>query len=113
MSVKIKIRCLNESQKKEVLDEYKTNIVLNIRQAQDIDRTEVLGFIRAIPNVTTIRREKEIATSDVTYTGEFLLRIVLKHGQSIQKYLQTVLKPRIRMIPGVSLQSVGELEKIN
>ena len=80
MSVKIKIRRLNESKEKEVIDEYKGYITLNIRQSGDIDRTEALGFIRVIPNVTTIRREREVATSEKTYTGEFLLRIVLKHG---------------------------------
>jgi hypothetical protein len=92
MSVKIKIQRLNESKEKEVLDEYKGYITLNI---------------------TTIRREKEIATSESTYTGEFLIRIVLKHGQSLKKYLETVLKPRVRMIDGVSLQSISDLEKVN
>jgi len=113
MSVKIKIQNLNESKEKQVIDEYKGNVVLNIRQSGDIDRTEALGFIRAIPNITTIRREKEIATSQSTYTAEFLIRIVLKHGQSLKKYVETVLKPRIRMIDGVSLQSISDLEKVN
>ena len=51
--------------------------------------------------------------SHSTYTGEFLIRIVLKHGQSLKKYLETVLKPRVRMIDGVSLQSISDLEKVN
>ena len=113
MSVKIKIQRLNESKEKDVLDEYKGYITLNIRQSGDIDRTEALGFIRAIPNVTTIRREREISTSESTYKGEFLIRIVLKHGQSLKKYLETVLKPRVRMIDGVSLQGISDLEKVN
>jgi len=113
MRVKIKIQRLDESKERDVIDEYKGSIILNIRQSGDIDRTEALGFIRAIPNITTIRREKEIATSESTYTGEFLIRIVLKHGQSLKKYVETVLKPKIRMIDGVSLQSVGGLEKVN
>ena len=55
MSVKIKIQRLNESKERDVIDEYKGYITLNIRQSGDIDRTEALGFIRAIPNVTSIR----------------------------------------------------------
>jgi len=113
MNVKIKIQRLSESKEKEVIDEYKGYIIINIRQSGDIDRTEALGFIRAIPNVTTIRREREIATSESTYTGEFLIRIVLKHGQSIKKYLETVLKPKMRMIDGISLQSISDIEKVN
>ena len=113
MNVKIKIQRLSESREKDVIDEYKGYIILNIRQSGDIDRTEALGFIRAIPNVTTIRREREIATSESTYTGEFLIRIVLKHGQSIKKYIETVLKPKMRMIDGISLQSISDIEKVN
>jgi len=113
MNVKIKIQRLSESKEKEVIDEYKGYIIINIRQSGDIDRTEALGFIRAIPNVTTIRREREIATSESTYTGEFLIRVVLKHGQSIKKYLETVLKPKMRMIDGISLQSISDIEKVN
>ena len=113
MNVKIKIQRLNESRERDVIDEYKGYIVLNIRQSGDIDRTEALGFIRAIPNVTTIRREKEISTSPSTYTGEFSIRIVLKHGESLKKYIETVLKPKVRMIDGISLQSVSDLEKVN
>ena len=55
----------------------------------------------------------DISTSESTYTGEFLIRIVLKHGQSLKKYLETVLKPRVRMIDGVSLQGISDLEKVN
>jgi len=112
MKVRIKICRLNESKDRKVQDEYKGLVVLNIRQSRGIDRTEVLGFIRAIPNVTTIRREREISTSESTYTGEFLIRIVLKHGESIKEYIKTVLKPKIRAIDGVSLQRLKDLEKI-
>ena len=97
MNVRIKILKLNEAKEREVQDEYRGYIVLNIRQSQDIDRTEILGFIRAIPNVTTIRRE----------------RIVLKHGESIKKYVDSVLKPKIRLINGVSLQGLKDLEKVS
>tara|TARA_R110000851_G_scaffold259259_2_gene411785 strand:- start:368 stop:709 length:342 start_codon:yes stop_codon:yes gene_type:complete len=113
MNVRIKILKLNEAKEREVQDEYKGYIVLNIRQSQDIDRTEILGFIRAIPNVTTIRREREISTTENTYTGEFLVRIVLKHGESIKKYVDSVLKPKIRLINGVSLQGLKDLEKVS
>ena len=103
---------LSENER-EVQDEYTASIVVNIQQSQDVDRTEVLGFIRAIPNVSTIRREREIATSDSTYVGEFLIRLILKHGQSVKKYIDNVLKPEIRKIRGVSLQSLSNLEKIS
>ena len=101
---------LSENER-EVQDEYTASIIINIQQSQDVDRTEVLGFIRAIPNVSTIRREREIATSDSTYVGEFLIRLILKHGQSVKKYIDNVLKPEIRKIRGVSLQSLSNLEK--
>ena len=103
---------LSENER-EVQDEYTASIIVNIQQSQDVDRTEVLGFIRAIPNVSTIRREREITTSDSTYVGEFLIRLILKHGQSVKKYIDNVLKPEIRKIRGVSLQSLSNLEKIS
>jgi hypothetical protein len=98
---------------REVQDEYTASIVLNIQQSSDVDRTEVLAFIRAIPNVSTIRRVREISTSDSTYVGEFLIRLILKHGQSVTKYTDNVLKPEIRKIRGVSLQSLSNLEKVS
>ncbi len=98
---------------REVQDEYTASIVLNIQQSSDVDRTEVLAFIRAIPNVSTIRRVREISTSDTTYVGEFLIRLILKHGQSVTKYTDNVLKPEIRKIRGVSLQSLSNLEKVS
>ena len=98
---------------REVQDEYTASIVLNIQQSSDVDRTEVLAFIRAIPNVSTIRRVREISTSDTTYVGEFLIRLILKHGQSVTKYTDNVLKPEIRKIRGVSLQSLSNLEEVS
>lgn len=104
---------LSEEEKREVQDEYVAEINLAIRQDKDIDRTKVLNFIRSIPNVTTIRREKEISTSENSFVGEFSLRIVLPHGQSIKKYVDNVLKPSIRDIDGVGLQAISNLEKVN
>lgn len=113
MSVKIRIVKLNEATDRQVQDEFVATMILNIRQDRDIDRTEALGFIRAIPNVSTVRREREISTTEQTYVGEFNVRIILKHGQSISKYINSVLKPSISNIDGVSLQDIINLEKVS
>ena len=109
----IKIKRLDEASERKIQDEYVGKVILAFKQSKDVDRTEVMGFIRAIPNVTTIRREREISTSKETYVGEFSLRIILKYGQNIKTYINTVLKSGIKKINGVSLQSFKHLEKVS
>ena len=111
--MRIKIKNLNEAEERKIQDQYIAKIILSMRQSKDVDRTEVTGFIRAIPNVTTIRRDREISTSKEFYVGEFSIRIVLKHGQNIKNYIDTVLKSGIRKINGVNLQSLKHLEQVS
>lgn len=111
--MKLRIKKLNEAEERKVQDSYRGTLILAIRQSKNIDRTEVMGFIRAIPNVTTIRREKEISTSKEFYVGEFSIRIVLKYGENINNYLSSILKPSINKIDGVYVRSLRSLEKVS
>ena len=110
--MKIKIKKLHETTERKIQDIYIAKIILSIKQSKDVDRTKVMNFIRAIPHVTTIRREREISTSKASYVAEFSIKIVLHPGANIKKYIDSVLRSGIRKIEGVLLQSVGHLEKI-
>jgi len=111
--VKIKITRLTEATEKEVQDVYLGTVILSMRQSKNVDRTKVMNFIRAIPHITTIRRDKEISTSKELYVGQFSIRIVLKYGSNIKHYLDTVLKSEINKIDGVLLRSFQHLEKVS
>ena len=97
---------------KPVQDQYEAHFYLAITQAKEIDRTELMGFMRAIPNVTTVYREKEISTSAQTFVGEYKFRFVLMHGANAKHYYDTVLKPELRRIKGLSIQRELGYEKI-
>ena len=97
---------------KPVQDQYEAHFYLAITQAKEIDRTELMGFMRAIPNVTTVYREKEISTSAQTFVGEYKFRFVLMHGANAKHYYDTVLKPGLRKIKGLSIQRDFSYEKI-
>ena len=86
-----------------VQDEYEAHFYLSLTQSKEIDRTELMGFMRAIPNVTTVYREKEISTSATSFVGEYKIRFVLIHGTDAKYYYDTVLKPGLRKIKGMSI----------
>ena len=98
--------------KKPVQDQYEAHFYLALTQARDIDRTELMGFMRAIPNVTTVYREKEISTSAQTFVGEYKFRFVLSYGTNAKHYYDTVLKPGLRKIKGLLIQRDFGYEKI-
>ena len=97
---------------KPVQDQYEAHFYLAITQAKEIDRTELMGFMRAIPNVTTVYREKEISTSPRIFVGEYKFRFVLSYGSNVKHYYDTVLKPELRRIKGLSIQRELGYEKI-
>jgi len=102
---------LNERER-IVQDKYLAHFNLAIIQAKDIDRTEIMGFIRAISSVTTVYREKEISTSKQSFVAEYSIRFILPHGASAKNYYDNTLKPSLRKIKGLSIQSDKGYEKI-
>ena len=62
---------------KLVQDRYEANLYLAIEQSKDIDRTDVTNQMRAIPEVTTVYREREISTSESQFVGEYIIRFIL------------------------------------
>ena len=96
----------------EVQDEYLAHFIMSIVQAKEIDRTEVMAFMRAIPNVTTAYREDEISTSKQSFVAEYSIRFVLPHGSDARNYYNTILKPELRQIKGLSIQRDKGFEKI-
>jgi hypothetical protein len=96
---------------KPVQDEYEAHFYLALTQSKEIDRTELMGFMRAIQNVTTVYREKEVSTSAQTFVGEYKIRFVLTHGADVKYYYDTVLKPGLRKIKGLSIQRDLSYEK--
>jgi len=97
---------------KPVQDEYEARFYLALTQSKEIDRTELMGFMRAIQNVTTVYREKEVSTSTQTFVGEYKIRFVLTHGADVKYYYDTTLKPGLRKIKGLSIQRDFGFEKI-
>tara|TARA_Y100001938_G_C7798389_1_gene285911 strand:- start:43 stop:393 length:351 start_codon:yes stop_codon:yes gene_type:complete len=95
-----------------VQDMYEATFLLALEQSKEIDRTEVMGFIRAIENVTTVYREREVSTSRKTFVGEYTIRFVLPHGADVKYYFDTVLKPSLRRIKGLAIQRDMGYEKI-
>ena len=95
-----------------VQDEYEAHFYLSIIQSKDIDRTELMGFMRAIPSVTTVYREKEISTSAEVFVGEYKFRFVLKPGENVEYYFNKTLKPDLRRIKGLTIRSDFGYEKV-
>ena len=95
-----------------VQDNYEAHFYLALTQSKEIDRTELMGFMRAIPNVTTVYREKEISTSTTSFVGEYQIRFVLPHGTDAKYYYDTTLKPGLRKIKGLEIQRDKGYEKI-
>ena len=89
---------------KPVQDNYEAHFYLALTQSKEIDRTELMGFMRAIQNVTTVYREKEVSTSAATFVGEYKIRFVLQHGADVKYYYDTTLKPGLRKIKGLAIQ---------
>ena len=95
-----------------IQDEYEAFLYLGILQTKSIDRTEIMAFIRAIKNVTTVYREDEISTSAAIFVGEYKIRFVLEHGGNAKEYYEQILKPGIRKIKGLSIHRDEGFEKI-
>jgi len=97
--------------KQAVQDQYEAYFHLALTQSKDIDRTELMGFMRAIENVTTVTRIKEISTSEREFVGEYRIRFVLPHGHSPKDYYAK-LKSKLGLLDGLRIQQDFEYEKI-
>tara|TARA_Y100000034_G_scaffold128392_1_gene182843 strand:- start:403 stop:759 length:357 start_codon:yes stop_codon:yes gene_type:complete len=83
---------------------YEAHCYLSIDQSKPIDRTEVMNEIRAIPEVTTVYREREISTSKSRFVGEYIIRFLLSVNINADNYYTKQLKHRMRQINGVQIQ---------
>jgi len=93
-------------------DRYEANLYLSIDQSKPIDRTEIMNEMRAIPEVTTVYREREISTSPQTFVGEYILRFILPSRTDANHYYNRELKPRLNSIKGLKIQRDLGYEKI-
>jgi hypothetical protein len=99
-------------EKKPNQERYEAKFYLNLEQSKDVDRTELMNFMRAIPNVTTVYREEEISTSKESFVGEYRFRFVLPVGTDSKYYYDQVLKTNLKRIKGLSIQRDLGYEKI-
>ena len=99
-------------EEKPIQDSYEARFHLSLVQSKDIDRTELMGFMRAIPSVTTVYREEEISTSAEKFVGEYKFRFVLSYGSNARHYYNSILKPDLRKIKGLAIQRDFGYEKI-
>ena len=104
---------MTEKEEKISQDRYEGNIYLAIEQSKPIDRTEVMNQIRAIPEVTTVYREREISTSTRNFVGEYIIRFILSPGTDAAHYYNRELKPRLNQIRGLKIQHDYGFEKID
>ena len=95
---------LVESKGKKFHDEYEAHLYLAILQSKEIDRTEIMASMRAIPSVTTVYREEEISTSSEVFVGEYIIRFVLPLKSSAKHYYDTVLKRELEKIKGLTIR---------
>tara|TARA_R110000851_G_C12899446_1_gene548017 strand:+ start:56 stop:412 length:357 start_codon:yes stop_codon:yes gene_type:complete len=104
---------LTEKEEKISQDRYEANLYLSIEQSKPIDRTEVMNQIRAIPEVTTVYREREVSTSARNFVGEYIIRFILSPGTDARHYYSRELKPRLSKINGLKIQHDFDFEKIS
>jgi len=93
-------------------ERYEAVLFLSIDQTKPIDRTEVMNEMRAIPEVTTVYREREISTSKLAFVGEYKIRFILPRAINAANYYQRELKPRLQKIKGLRIQRDLGYEKI-
>ena len=93
-------------------DRYEANFYLALDQSHDLDRTDLMNFMRAIDQVTTVYREEQISTSAKTFVGKYRFRFVLERGADSKNYYDTTLKPGLRKIRGLIIQRDLGYEKI-
>jgi hypothetical protein len=93
-------------------DRYEATMYLSIDQSKPIDRTEVMNEMRAIEEVTTVYREREISTSTSVFVGEYSIRFIVPHAADVTHYYQRELKPQLNAIKGLKIQRDLGYEKI-
>jgi len=93
-------------------DRYEARLYLSIDQSKPIDRTEVMNEMRAIPEVTTVYREREISTSPMIFVGEYMIRFILPSRVDVINYYNRELKPRLNSIKGLKIHRDFGYKKI-
>ena len=71
-----------------------------------------MNEMRAIREVTTVYREREISTSPLNFVGEYIVRFILPRGDSPRIYYNNELKPKLNSIRGLKIQRDLGFEKI-
>ena len=91
---------------------YEATLFLSIDQSKPIDRTEVMNEMRAIFEVTTVYREREISTAPSIFVGEYIIRFILPAGEDVVHYYNRELKPKLNAIKGLKIQRDLGYEKM-
>jgi len=91
---------------------YEAVCYLSIDQSTSIDRTEIMNEMRAIQQITTVYREREISTSPITFVGEYVIRFILDPGTDATRYYNRELKPKLNKIPGLKIQRDLGFERV-
>ena len=103
-------RFVNEES--EYQDEYTSTFHLRLSNDIGGGYEETIRFIRAIPQVTQVQRDKEIYDSDSANVSKYFVKFVLKSGGDSKTYIQATLKPGIRKINGLSIIKYLGTEKV-
>ena len=67
------------------------------------NKTESLRYVRAIPEVTTVFEEETISENDNVTVDLYKVKVVLKPGENIRKFVYQTLVPEASEIPGLSV----------
>ena len=102
---------LNET-KDSLQDSYEAQFALQLTSSEKIDRTEVMSFIRAIPNVTTVQIDGKISASGRYYVAAYTVRFVLPRGSDARLYYYKSLKPSLNKIMGLTIQRDRGFKKV-
>lgn len=103
---------IGESNNDSFQDQFVATLVLSFSENLGLDRREFEGFIRAIENVTTVSRAREVSVSGDNYVGEFTIKFVLPTGADSKKYYERTLKPGIKRIRGLAIDQDKGYESI-
>tara|TARA_R110000824_G_scaffold314644_1_gene501483 strand:+ start:889 stop:1239 length:351 start_codon:yes stop_codon:yes gene_type:complete len=95
-----------------IQDSYEARFALQLTTSEKIDRTEVMSFIRAIPNVTTVQNDGKISSSGKYYVAAYTVRFVLPRGSDAQLFYFRSLKPSLNKIMGLTIQRDRGFKKV-
>lgn len=95
------------------LKEYVALVILTMNKKLGANRTGTTKLIRAIEEVTQMKKTREITDTDLKHVGEYEIKFILPPDKNVANWTDKVLRPGLNKITGLAVNKIKKVSSID